>query len=435
MNIEYGKSQSQAWTAEPLDGTACNDADFIQKHLAHFEKSQRILVVDDEPDIVDEMSSFLENKGHSCEIAFSATEALERLVSVPEISIVLTDIRMPGMSGLDLLGALRQPPYMDRQIEVVVLTGHAGRDEAIQALHNGAIDFLVKPVSLKAIQISVSRALEVLRTRFMEALTRQKLAETLEEERRTNLIQREFVAMVSHEFRTPLAIIDGAAQRLNRRKDVLSGGEIEERVGRIRTAVTRMTDLISDTLCASRLDAGHIKFAPTACRFVELIRTVCQTQQDLNTGHRVTFDPGQLPEVMVADSNLLELVVGNLVMNAIKYSPEGKCVEIVGGVDGNFATLTVRDNGIGIPPQDIPHLFDRYYRASNTTGIPGTGIGLFLVKRLIEVHDGSIEVESIEGKGSAITIWISGTITAAPPTEAEEHSGDKRGVIERGDTR
>ena len=390
--------------------------------MAEFDKSQRILVVDDEPEIVDEMKDFLQNKGHSCETAYSAQEALKKLEAVPEISIVLTDVRMPGMSGLELLGTLRKPPYADRQIEVVVLTGHAGRDEAIQALHNGAIDFLIKPVSLKKVQFAVFRAHEVLRTRFMEMITRQKMAETLEEERHTSQIQREFVAMISHEFRTPLAIIDGAAQRLIRRKDIVTSEEVVERADRIRVAVTRMTTLIDDTLGATRLDAGVIKYAPAACHPIDLIRMICQNQQDLHPRHDVVFDAGSLPENIVADAGLLEQVLVNMVANAIKYTPEGNLVEVVGGGGDGYMTVSVHDKGIGIPTVELPHLFDRYFRASNTTGIPGTGIGLYWVKRLVEMHGGSICVQSVEDEGSTFTIKIPNTPPIASLDEVERNT-------------
>ena len=247
----------------------------------------------------------------------------------------------------------------------------------------------------------------------MEVIIRQKMASALEEERRTNQIQREFVSMVSHEFRTPLAIIDGTAQRLIRRKNKLTSEEVEERAGRIRNAVTRMTDLIADTLCATQLDAGNIEFSPTVCQLADLIGTVCQTQREMNPSHRITFDPGLVPESMIADPRLLEQIFVNLVSNAIKYSPDGSRVEVCGGCEGQFVTVTVRDNGIGIPSKDMPRLFERYFRASNTTGIPGTGIGLHLVKWLVEMHGGTVTVQSADGQGTTITVRMSNTLTAA----------------------
>lgn len=233
-----------------------------------------------------------------------------------------------------------------------------------------------------------------------------QLAEALDAERKLNELQQEFVSMASHEFRTPLAIIDGAAQRIVRRKDRMTPGELEERVGKIRSAVTRMTGLVDRTLDASRFNAGKVEMSADEFGLKDLVAKVCDRQRELSTGHRFEVDLERLPETMIGDSRLLEQVFTNLLSNAAKYSRENPRVHVEGYTDGDAAVVVVRDNGVGIPAEEITRLFQRYFRASTSIGIPGTGIGLNLVKQLVELHGGSIAVESEEGTGSTFTVRL-----------------------------
>ena len=234
----------------------------------------------------------------------------------------------------------------------------------------------------------------------------EQLAQALQKEQDLNTLQREFVALVSHEFRTPLTIIDSAAQRLVRRKDKMTAEDLATRTGKIRDAVRRMTGLIESTLNASRLDAGKIRMEPRPCDLKALVREVCARQAEISKVHDIRVDVDGLPEEIHADAELLDQVFTNLLSNAVKYAPNDPRIEVKGWTDGAFAALSVRDHGVGIPADDLPRMFERFFRARTSAGIGGTGIGLNLVKQLVEMHTGTTEVDSVEGQGSVFTVRL-----------------------------
>ena len=241
----------------------------------------------------------------------------------------------------------------------------------------------------------------------------EHLAQALQKEQELNTLQREFVALVSHEFRTPLTIIDSAAQRLVRSKDKMTAEDLATRTGKIRAAVRRMTGLIEGTLNASRLDAGEIRMEPRPCDLKALVREVCARQAEISKFHDIRVDVDGLPEEIHADAGLLDQVFTNLLSNAVKYAPKDPRIEVKGWTDGRFAALSVRDHGVGIGADDLPRMFERFFRARTSAGITGTGIGLNLVKQLVEMHTGTIEVDSVEGQGSVFTVRLPIDLRAA----------------------
>lgn len=246
------------------------------------------------------------------------------------------------------------------------------------------------------------------------------LRAALERARELNQLQREFVSMTSHEFRTPLAIIDASTQRLMRRRATLGEQDFVNLGTEIRAAVARMVGLIDAILSASRLDSGEIRFAPQDCDLRHIVTEVCHRQQALTRNHVILCEVDALPDRLIADGTLLDQVVTNLLANAVKYSPKGGQVLVKGWQEGERALFSVSDQGVGIPPEDLPRLFQRFFRARTSTGIAGTGIGLNFVKRLVEMHGGGISVQSVEGAGTTFTVELPLRPPArvTPPAEA-----------------
>lgn len=241
-----------------------------------------------------------------------------------------------------------------------------------------------------------------------EEIARQaeELERLLVQERHINELQRQFVAMTSHEFRTPLAIIDGAAQRLVRRKIAATPEFVAEKAEQIRGSVSRMLELMESILSAGRLDHGRIAIARAECSLIEVLR-ICSTQQTaIRKTHRFRLDIDRLPPTIAADRTALEQVFSNLFSNAVKYAPNAPDIYVTGWQEGETVRVTVRDEGLGIDADDLPRMFQRYFRARTSTGIAGTGIGLNFVQQIIELHGGTIEVESTRGKGTMFTVAI-----------------------------
>ncbi|MGI9383947.1 MAG: sensor histidine kinase, partial [Methyloligellaceae bacterium] len=234
----------------------------------------------------------------------------------------------------------------------------------------------------------------------------EKLKRALAKEKELNELQRQFVSMASHEFRTPLAIIDATAQRLRRRADQLTPEEAIKRVDKIRNAVERMTRLMESTLTAARMEDGKVAVEIGPCHIRKVVLEVCERLQEISANHAISCELADLPDTIQADAGALEQVLANLVSNAVKYAPEAPDIGIKAFREGHDVVISVRDHGLGIDEADLPHMFERFFRAKNSTGIAGTGIGLNLVKALVEMHGGSIGVESDVGEGSLFTVRL-----------------------------
>ena len=240
---------------------------------------------------------------------------------------------------------------------------------------------------------------------IVEERTRE-LTIALENEQAANELQRKFISMVSHEFRTPLAIIDGGSQRILRRIDRIEKDEIQTRVGEFREEVKRMANLIDGTLTSDRLDAGKLELDTQLVDLAALIREVCRRQQKISAAHDISVDLEQLPDTVPGDPKALTQVFTNLLSNAVKYAPVQPEISVTGWRNGDFAYVAVKDRGVGIPADELPNMFTRYFRASTASGIGGTGIGLTVVKQFIEMHHGKIDLDSTLNEGSTFTVGL-----------------------------
>jgi len=253
------------------------------------------------------------------------------------------------------------------------------------------------------VALAQSRAALAEQARALEA--------TLVNERRMAELQRNFVSMVSHEFRTPLTVIDGYAQRLSHMKPPLSMEPVMDRSAKIRAAVRRMTALIDDMLGASQvLDVA----TPGALQRIEfslrlLVHEVCEMHRESSPDAVIVerWDDA-VAEVFQGDPRLLFQALNNLVGNAIKYSPPGApvCVEVT--MESGAIAVCVADQGIGIPEKDLNHVFERYVRGANVSGTAGAGVGLYIVRLAAELHGGTVSVMSAEGTGSRFVLSLPG---------------------------
>ena len=232
------------------------------------------------------------------------------------------------------------------------------------------------------------------------------LGDALAKEKSASATQRAFVSMVSHEFRTPLTIIDGEAYRLIKIRDTITPEDIDKRARSIRLSVARMVNLIEGVLYSSRAQENKVVVNAERVNLRALVRSVCEEQARVAAGHTIEYALGDLPPVIQADRNLLTYVFDNLISNAVKYSPEGSTVLVGGDTVEGRAVVEVRDRGIGIPAEDLPKLFEPYFRAGNASGIPGSGVGLYIVKTFVGLHGGRVTVESAEGRGSVFQVHL-----------------------------
>jgi signal transduction histidine kinase len=248
---------------------------------------------------------------------------------------------------------------------------------------------------------------ETVRQRTAEiAAQAAALEEALEQEKSINAMQRQFVAMTSHEFRTPLAIIDGAAQRLMRKRGGIEADFLSEKTQQIRVAVARMVELMESFLSAGRIDTGKIELSLVDCSVKKLIEQAITRQKTFSQNHRFDSALDELPPFIRCDALSVSQVITNLLSNAVKYAPRAPDISVRGWKEDGHACFSVSDRGIGVDAEDIPKLFQPYFRARTSTGIAGTGIGLSLVKQIIDLHEGQISVESARGLGTRFVVRL-----------------------------
>ncbi len=484
-----------------------------------------VLVVDDEQDIRDGSERILSRAGYEVYKASRGEEALDILSRTP-LSIVLLDLKMPGMDGLEVLPKIKE---MDESIQVIVITGYATVETAIEAMKRGAYDFIPKPFEPDQLRIVVNRAAEKVRLqREAQRLTderRRTLADLATEQSRVRTIleslpdgvlvtnskarvalmnrsarrmlapdaddeavggqigdyipdaelctlitevskgrhvdfddipnrelalsdshfllakvkpvigerneclgavinfadiseiklldrlKSEFVAKVSHELRSPLSTIHEQLALVIR--DMVGGPSENDQhiLARAKEKTQGLISLIGDLLDLSRIEEGLICRDPKPVQVEEILRSTADflrtKAETKGQTLELSLPEAPLPQIL-ADPIALESIFGNLIANAINYTPDNGRIQAMIDQAGVNLRVRVKDNGFGIPEQDLEKIFERFYRVKNenTRYITGTGLGLPIVKGLVDSMGGIIEVESEPGKGTVFTVLI-----------------------------
>lgn len=246
----------------------------------------------------------------------------------------------------------------------------------------------------------------------------QQLKQTLDDLKKSEAMRREFVANVSHELRTPITSIRSYAETLQDSKNMPKATE-QEFLSVIVNESDRMTKIVQDLLMLSRFDAGSIEFTFARFSFEKSLHDVYNAMLLEAQRHRHNFSielKTPIPDV-VGDKARLEQVLINMVSNAIKYTRDGGNIAMIAGRKDELIWVSVRDNGIGIPKEDVDKVFDRFYRVdkarSRESG--GTGLGLSIAKEIVTRHNGTIELTSRQGKGTVITMTL--------PVEGRKNEG------------
>ncbi|MBD2465495.1 CHASE3 domain-containing protein [Oscillatoria sp. FACHB-1407] len=245
---------------------------------------------------------------------------------------------------------------------------------------------------------------------YRQMIKRQQaeaLQQKLAQEKELGELKLQFFSMVSHEFRTPLSSILGSAQILDETLQPLVEKQKLKSLYRIRSAAQLMTQLLSDILTLARAEAGKLEFNPKLVEMQTFCLNLLEDVQPLNKSqHKIQFTmQGQCTYAYV-DERLLYSVLSNLISNAIKYSPNGGTVDFMLACETDVLTFKVRDEGIGIPQETQKILYEPFRRGENVGGILGTGLGLAVVKKCIDLHHGKISVESEVDMGTTFVVKI-----------------------------
>ncbi len=236
----------------------------------------------------------------------------------------------------------------------------------------------------------------------------QELLRSLAREKELSELKSSFVSMVSHEFRTPLAVIQSCAEMVRDYRTQLAPAELDQQLQTICDSTAHMSQLIDEVLLLGKVDAGQMRFAPAPLE----VGSFCAQLVDemLSATQRrsgITFVAGRGISVAArGDEALLRHIFTNLITNAVKYSPAGSTVEFACTRQGREAIFTVTDRGIGIPPDDCTRIFQAFYRARNVSDIPGSGLGLLIVQRCVHLHRGKVGLKSELGRGTTVTVRL-----------------------------
>jgi hypothetical protein len=256
----------------------------------------------------------------------------------------------------------------------------------------------------KLLQSNLKLEEQIKERRAAEEALRQieeELRQALEREKELSELKSRFVSMASHEFRTPLTTIASSSELVKLYTDTTQQPKREKHLRRIQSAVTNLTGILGDFLSLSKLEEGKISNVPSPVSLPELLEeSVDDVHVLLKKEQSVVRDFEGLGEEVMIDKKILKNIMLNLLSNAIKYSDAGSTVWLTARLEQGTLKVKVRDEGIGIPESDQKHLFSRFFRADNAVNIQGTGLGLNIVHRYLELLGGSIGFESVEGKGT-----------------------------------
>lgn len=399
-----------------------------------------VLVVEDNPEMNQFITTTLATEYRTATAA-NGQEGLEQAIAL-QPDLILSDMMMPYLSGDQLVQQLRTHPELDTT-PVVMLTAKADDELRVQLLRQGAQDYLMKPFSVEELKARVGNLIAIKRVRDLlqqelasqnhdlEALVEevslrrrelqialnalQRQAEELEQ---ANRLKDEFLAIVSHELRTPLNSILGWADALRTRKfdDATTARALET----ISRNARLQTQLIENLLDISRLLRGKLLLNKHSVDLKPVIEAAIQTVQPEADAKSIRLDAylddtvGQIS----GDNSRLRQVVENLLSNAIKFTPESGEVEIRLEQQNGEVKIQVSDTGQGIRADILPHIFDYFRQAdsSNTRKHGGLGLGLAIVRQLVELHGGDIQVESQgEGQGATFTVVLPLATTSTPP--------------------
>ena len=389
-----------------------------------------ILIVDDTIYNIQLLSLMLNKQGYRVEKATSGTEALEsanRLLP----DIILLDIQMPDIDGYEVCRRLKANSAT-KDIPIIFISSIEEPTDKVEAFSVGGVDYISKPFQLIEVlaRIETHLRLCLLQKKLQEQNEQLQssalvLSRSLEQERKLSQMKTDFISVVSHEFRTPLTTIQSASELL----EYYEWTKVEqvEQLHQIQSEVKHMTDLMEDVLFLSRANANKSKLNITKFDVVDFCKRLL-VQMKKTFAKNYTLDSflyvlprdiaiknfhceDQLSVVSVnMDEKLLRQIITNLITNAIKYSHQNSTIEFRVTVDFSVSSsnvsFVISDRGIGIPEEDLEHLFSAFHRGKNVGILPGTGLGLSIVKNCIDIHNGSIAVKSKLNFGTEFTVSL-----------------------------
>jgi len=356
-----------------------------------------VLIIDDEESMRDSCSQILLKGRYRVETAADGAAGIQKVRELRPDAVIV-DLKMPGISGLEVLDGVR---LIDPQIMAIVITGYATVDSAVEAMKKGAYDFLPKPFTPEELRIILSRALSHRRLALeAEALRREK-----------RQLEDNVITMVSHQLRSPLVAIQQYFEVLLADIEGPLGDKPKEMIRRARERLTGLLNLINDWLDLARINESQLVGKLKPVSLGRLLAKLVAFMGPLAKDHSVSLeweDAEASGLRVLGDEEMLEQVFTNLIANAIVYNrPQGR-VHVSLREEADAAVIDFQDTGIGISPDHLPRIFDQFFQISRSESkkMKGSGLGLSIAKKIVEAHQGRIEVTSTPGIGSLFRVRL-----------------------------
>jgi PAS domain S-box-containing protein len=235
--------------------------------------------------------------------------------------------------------------------------------------------------------------------------TKDELNKALEKEKELGELKSRFVSMASHEFRTPLATVLSSLSLVAKYGEQGEKEKQNKHIARIKTSITHLTDILNDMLSISKLEEGAVSVSRESFNLTEFVTALVQEMRVLCVNSQsLVYHPKGTEREVYLDKKVLRHILFNLISNAIKFSPSDKEITIESEINDKNIHISIKDQGIGISKEDQKHLFERFFRGANATNIQGTGLGLNIVAKYVEIMDGAIECNSTLEQGTTFTI-------------------------------
>jgi len=359
------------------------------------DNKEKILIIDDEEIVRDSCIQILARGNYEITTAENGEGGLELLKDFqPDLALV--DLKMPGLSGYEVLDRIHE---YDPTIVTVVITGFATVDSAVEAMKKGTYDFLPKPFKPDELRLIVQRGLE----------RRKLILETIALRREKEMLREQFAAIVSHELKSPLGAVQQSMYGLVSDLEDKLSDEQKSKIERLQSRIADLIKLVNTWLRAISVDISTIRDHFETVSIVETISKAMENVQQHAVRKDITIEASIEEPLAPINGNEVTLVEAlvNIIGNAVKYTQMGGHIAIVAREEAGKILVEIKDDGVGIATEDIPHLFDDFYVGiTKPEGERRSGVGLAITKRIIEAHDGSITVESELGKGSTFTLHL-----------------------------
>lgn len=352
---------------------------------------KRILIIDDEQRMADSLCDLLKNEGYQAVAAYDGKGGIERLKET-KFQVVITDLRMADVTGSDIMHFIhtKMPETL-----IIIITGHASTESAIEAIHYDAFDYITKPFNFDLLLSSVEKA-------FLKIEAEQ--------------LREEMIHMITHDIKLPLTSIIGYSSMLYDRKNDQISDKAREYANSIYLNSQKLLSLVDNFLTSCKIDAGRLGICEVDVELNNLVQdlllvvTIAARKKDIEVTLNLSDD---LP-LIKADENLMFRAVGNIINNAVKYTPSGGLITVTtetakkseSPIHKPSVVVSISNTGPGIPQDELQGIFDRYERTEGSRGIEGSGIGLYVVKSVVNAHEGMVTVDSVPGTLTTFAIWM-----------------------------